>query len=105
MDGHPSQGVGLESCAHYAWRRAQYGHSPSPSPATTMYFASLFTIFSTIVVHNSLLGASVVLQYMYLCTNYAFVVEPIFVINMVGYEISDCLLSNSKQVIFKLGIN
>jgi hypothetical protein len=32
------------------------------------------------------------------------VVEPIFVINMVGYEISDCLLSNSKHVIFKLGI-
>ena len=32
-------------------------------------------------------------------------VEPIFVINMVGYEISDCLLSNSKHVIFKLGIN
>ena len=31
-------------------------------------------------------------------------VEPIFVINMVGYEISDCLLSNSKHVIFKLGI-
>lgn len=43
-----------------------------------------------------------------ICTyalNYAFVVEPIFVINMVGYEISDCLLSNSKHVIFKLGIN
>ena len=38
-------------------------------------------------------------------SNYAFVVEPIFVINMVGYEISDCLLSNSKHVIFKLGIN
>ena len=32
-------------------------------------------------------------------------VEPIFVINMVGYEISDCLLPNSKHVIFKLGIN
>ena len=32
-------------------------------------------------------------------------VEPIFVINMVGYEISDCLLSNSNHVIFKLGIN
>ena len=31
-------------------------------------------------------------------------VEPIFVINMVGYEISDYLLSNSKHVIFKLGI-
>ena len=31
-------------------------------------------------------------------------VEPIFVINMVGYEISDCILSNSKHVIFKLGI-
>ena len=31
-------------------------------------------------------------------------VEPIFVINMVGYEISDFLLSNSKHVIFKLGI-
>ena len=25
-------------------------------------------------------------------------VKPIFVINMVGYEISDCLLSNSKHV-------
>ena len=36
--------------------------------------------------------------------NYAFVVEPIFLLNMVGYEISDCLLSNSKHVIFKLGI-
>ena len=32
-------------------------------------------------------------------------VEPIFVINMVGYEISDCLLSNSKLMTFKLGIN
>ena len=32
-------------------------------------------------------------------------VELIFVINMVGYEISDCLLSNSKHVIFKLGID
>ena len=31
-------------------------------------------------------------------------VEPIFVINMVGYEVRDCLLSNSKLVIFKLGI-
>ena len=30
-------------------------------------------------------------------------VEPIFVINMVGYEISDELFSNSKHVIFKLG--
>ena len=29
--------------------------------------ASLFTVFSTTVVHHSLLGASVVLQYMYLC--------------------------------------
>ena len=67
MDGQPSQGVGLESCAPYAWRRAQYGHSASPSPATRMSFASLFTVFSTIVVHHSLLGASVVLQYMYLC--------------------------------------
>ena len=28
---------------------------------------SLFTIFSTTVVHHSLLGASVVLQYMYMC--------------------------------------
>ena len=48
------------------------------------------------------------LQFFDICTcasNYAFVVEPIFVINMVGYEISDCLLSNSKHVIFKLGIN
>ena len=27
----------------------------------------LFTVFSTTVVHHSLLGASVVLQYMYLC--------------------------------------
>ena len=88
MDGQPSQGVGLESCAPYAWRRAQYGHSASPSPATRMSFASLFTVFSTTVVHHSLLGASVVLQYI-------FVVGPIFVINMVGYEISDCLLSNS----------
>ena len=50
----------------------------------------------------------VLLQFFSICTcasNYAFVVEPIFVINMVGYEISDCLLSNSKHVIFKLGIN
>ena len=49
----------------------------------------------------------VLLQFFSICTcasNYAFVVEPIFVINMVGYEISDCLLSNSKHVIFKLGI-
>ena len=42
-------------------------HSASPSPATRMYFASLFTIFSTNVVHHSLLGASVVLEYMYPC--------------------------------------
>ena len=50
----------------------------------------------------------VLLQFFSICTcasNYAFVVEPIFVINMVGYEISGCLLSNSKHVIFKLGIN
>ena len=50
----------------------------------------------------------VLLQFFSICTcasNYAFVVEPIFVINMVGYEISDCLLSNSKHVIFKLGID
>ena len=50
----------------------------------------------------------VLLQFFNICTcasNYALVVEPIFVINMVGYEISDCLLSNSKHVIFKLGIN
>ena len=50
----------------------------------------------------------VLLQFFSICTcalNYAFVVEPIFVINMVGYEISDCLHSNSKHVIFKLGIN
>ena len=50
----------------------------------------------------------VLLQFFSICTcapNYGFVVEPIFVINMVGYEISDCLLSNSKHVIFKLGIN
>src|SRR3989337_184881 len=49
----------------------------------------------------------VLLYFFSICTcasNYAFVVEPIFVINMVGYEISDCLLSNSKHVIFKLGI-
>ena len=49
----------------------------------------------------------VLLQFFSICTcasNYAFVVEPIFVINMVGYEISDCLLSSSKHVIFKLGI-
>jgi len=32
------------------------------------------------------------------------VVERIFVINMVRYEISDFLLSNSKSMIFKLGI-
>ena len=51
----------------YAWRTAQYGHSASPSPATRMSFASLFIVFSTTVVHHSLLGASVVLQYMYLC--------------------------------------
>ena len=62
-----SQGVGLESCAHYAWRRAQYGHSASPSPATRMSFAPLFIVFSTTMVHHSLLGASIVLQYMYLC--------------------------------------
>ena len=30
-------------------------------------FRSLFIVFSTTVVHHSLLGASVVLQYMYLC--------------------------------------
>ena len=59
--------VGLESCVPSAWRRAQYGHSASPSPATRMSFASLFTVFSTTEVHHSLLGASVVLQYMYLC--------------------------------------
>ena len=50
----------------------------------------------------------VLLQFFSICTyasNYAFVVEPIFAINMVGYEISDCLLSNSKHVIFKLGTN
>ena len=50
----------------------------------------------------------VLLQFFSICTcasNYAFMVEPIFVINMVGYEISDCLLSNSKHVIFTLGIN
>ena len=50
----------------------------------------------------------VLLQFFSICTcalNYGFVVEPIFVINMVGYEISDCLLSNSKHVIFRLGIN
>ena len=41
--------------------------SASPSPATKMSFASLFTVFSTTVVHHSLLGAFVVLQYMYLC--------------------------------------
>ena len=104
MDGQPSQGVGLESCAHYAWRRAQYGHSASPSPATRMSFASLFTVFSTTVVHHSLLGASVVLQYMYLCIELWIRGWTYFVINMVGYEISDCLLSNSKHVIFKLGI-
>ena len=49
----------------------------------------------------------VLLQFFSTCTcasNYACVVEPIIVINMVGYEISDCLLSNSKHVIFKLGI-
>ena len=57
----------LKACVHYAWRRAQYGHSASPSPATRMSFPSLFTVFSTTVVHHSLLGASVVLQYMYLC--------------------------------------
>ena len=48
------------------------------------------------------------LYFFSICTcalNYGFVVVPIFVINMVGYEISDCLLSNSKHVIFKLGIN
>ena len=67
MDEQPSQGVGLKSCVHYAWRRAQYGHSTSPSLATRMSFASLFIVFSTTVVHHSLLGASVVLQYMYLC--------------------------------------
>ncbi len=104
MDGQPSQGVGLDSCPYYAWRRAQYGHSASPSPATRMSFASLFTVFSTTLVHHSLLGASVVLQYCTCASNYAFVVEPIFVINMVGYELSDCLLSNSKHVVFKLGI-
>ena len=67
MDGQPSQGVGLELCVPYAWRRAQYGHSASASRATIISFASLFTVFSTNVVHHSLLGASVVLQYMYLC--------------------------------------
>ena len=49
----------------------------------------------------------VLLQFFSICTcasNYAFVVKLIFVINMVGYEISDCLLSNSKHVIFKLRI-
>ena len=39
----------------------------SPSPATKMCFGSLFTVISTTVVHHSLLGAYVVLQYMYLC--------------------------------------
>ena len=43
------------------------GHSASAFPATRMSFASLFTVFSTTVVHHSLLGASVVLQYMYMC--------------------------------------
>ena len=42
-------------------------NSASPSPSTRMSFASLFTVFSTTVVHHSLLGASVVLLYMYLC--------------------------------------
>ena len=49
----------------------------------------------------------VLLQFFSICTyalNYGFVVDPIFVINMVGYEISDYLLSSSKHVIFKLGI-
>ena len=46
---------------------AQYGHSGSPSPAIRMSFASLFIVFSTTVVHHSLLGACVVLQYMYMC--------------------------------------
>ena len=105
MDRQPSQGVGLELCAYYAWRRAQYGHSALASPATRMSFVSLFTVSSTTVVHHSLLGASVVLSICTCALNYGFVVEPIFVINMVGYEISDCLLSNSKHVIFKLGIN
>ena len=41
---------------------------------------------------------------MYMCIELAFVVDTIFLINLVGYEISDCLLSNSKHVIFKLGI-
>ena len=50
----------------------------------------------------------VLLQFFSICTcalNYAFMVEPMSVISMLGYEISDCLLSNSKHVIFKLGIN
>ena len=50
----------------------------------------------------------VLMQFFSICTcasNYALVVEPIFVINMVGYEINDCLLSNSKHVIFKLRLN
>ena len=44
-----------------------YGHFASPSLGTRMSFTSLFTVFSTNVVHQFLLGASVVLQYMYLC--------------------------------------
>ena len=35
--------------------------------STRMYFAYLFIVLSTTMVHHSLLGASVVLQYMYLC--------------------------------------
>ena len=56
----------LESCVHYAWRRAQYGHSASPSPATRMSFASHFAVFSTTVVHHYLFGSYVILEHMYL---------------------------------------
>ena len=87
---------------NYAWRRAQYGHSTSPSPATRMAFASLFTVFSTTVVHHSLLGASVVLQYMYLCSE-LWIRGWTYICNKHGW-IWNKWLPTSKHVIFKLGI-
>ena len=59
-----------------------------------------FCSVSTTMVHHCLVGASVVFQYMYLCIDYAFVVEPIFVINMVGYEISDVPIFKFKTCDF-----
>ena len=104
MGGQPSQGVGLESCAPYAWRRAQYGHSASPSTATRMSFASLFIVFSTTVVHHSLLGASIVLQYMYLYIE-LWIRGWTYICNKHGWIWNKWLPTfKFKILIFKLGI-